>query len=75
VGTQKTRNPTRMQTVKARLLRFQMGIRTLLDWTTDHSCCILANNLSTFCACPKYLNEATLKSDGLIILEEEILIQ
>jgi hypothetical protein len=42
------------------------------NWTRGHSCYILAQNLSTFCSCPKTLSEAEFKSNGLINLVEEI---
>jgi hypothetical protein len=41
--------------------------------TKDHSCYILAKNLSTFCPCPETLSEAEFKGDGLINLAKEIL--
>jgi hypothetical protein len=53
MGARKIR--TGMQTVKARLVRFQMGMRTLENWTGGHSRYIVTKDLSTFCACPKIL--------------------
>jgi hypothetical protein len=32
----------------------------------------LATNVAVFCSCPKYLQEAKLKSFGLMVLAEEI---
>lgn len=42
------------------------------SWTTDHSCHLLATNVSTFSSCPKNLLEAKLKSFRLMALVEEI---
>jgi hypothetical protein len=68
VEAQKTEVPIEMQTVKIKLIKFQMGTRAPLG----HSCYILAKNLSTFCQCPETSNEAEFKSNGLINLMEEI---
>jgi hypothetical protein len=44
------------------------------NWTGDHSCHILAKNLSTFSLChPKTLSEAELKGGRLTSLVEESL--
>jgi hypothetical protein len=42
------------------------------NWTRGPLNCILANNLSTFCPCPKTLWEAEFKGNGLITLVKEM---
>jgi hypothetical protein len=67
VGTQKTRILRGMQTMKARPMKFQIGIRTRY-----HLFHILAKNLGTFCPCLETLKQAELKSDRPLNLVEEI---
>lgn len=58
-----------MQRVKTMLMIFQMGMKTIENWTT--SCYILlAKNLSTFCPCSKILCEVEFKGDGVVDLGE-----
>lgn len=60
-GAQKIKRVMRMWIVKARLMRFQIGMRALLEMTRDCGNFILANNFSVFWPCPKTLCVAELK--------------
>lgn len=72
MGVKKSRTSIKLWSMKAGLMKFQMGTKTAGNWARGHSCNTLTKNLAVFCPHFKILSESKLKNNGLSCLVEII---